>query len=211
MTGVKSVVIVASVASLLAGGEDLGFRFTENVKRAPRSGATITGQVVDARTFQPLRGAIVSAARVPTDKPDAPPNIGFRTAEDGKFVLRGVAPGIVNFFVSKAGYVPGPYASVRPAASGEQIDNVVLTVPSGASVGGRILDESGEPVAGASVAVQPINEVQVQPSMRSQLRPWSVPTDDDGRYWIGGLPAGEFAISVGSGLGDLASIVSFGN
>src|SRR5262245_57662507 len=137
MTGVKGVVIVASIAGLLSAGNDLGFRFTENVKRNPRSlqGATITGQVVDARTFQPLRGAIVSAARVPTDKPDSRPNIGFRTADDGKFVLHGVAPGIVNFLVSKAGYPLGPYASIRPAADGDLIENVVLALPPGASFG----------------------------------------------------------------------------
>ena len=58
-------------------------------------------------------------------------------------MLRGVAPGIVNFSVFKAGYVSGPFPSVRPAADGEQIDYVILTVPPGASLSGRILDESG--------------------------------------------------------------------
>ena len=83
------------LVTALAVANDLGFRFTENVKRNPRSfqGATITGQVVDARTSHPLRGAIVRAARAPTDKPGAASNIGFRTGEDGKFILRGVEPG----------------------------------------------------------------------------------------------------------------------
>ena len=214
MTGVKGVVIVASIAGLLSAGEDLGFRFTENVKRNPRSfqGATITGQVVDARTFQPLRGAVVSAARVKGPGPDSQPNIGFRTADDGKFLLRGVAPGIVNFFVSKAGYAPGPYASVRPAADGEQIDNVVLTVPPGASFGGRVLDESNQPIAGASLLVQTTNDVQVPVATRPQPLRWVVSTDDDGRYWVGGLPAGEFAISMGGdAVNELGAIVAFGS
>ena len=187
---------------LLAGlGTDSGSRFTENVKRLPESfqGATITGQLVDARTFQPLRGAIVTAARIPVNKDQ--PNIGFRTGEDGKFVLRGVAPGIVNFSVFKAGYVSGPFPSVRPAADGEQIDNVILTVPPGASLSGRILDESGNPVAGmavrvANTAFQSIRGVAV--------------TAEDGRYLLGGLPAGDYAIALGS-VTETVEIISSGN
>ena len=186
---------------------DLGFLFAQgalhspltwSAKRNPGSfpavqGATITGQLVDARTFQPLRGAIVTAARVPTGKPEVLPNIGFRTGEDGKFVLRGVAAGIVNFSVFKAGYVSGPFPSVRPAVDGEQIDNVILTVPPGASVGGRVLDESGLPVAGMAVRLSNVpSRVPV-----SQVRSVAV-TAEDGRYVLGGLPAGEYAIMTGS-------------
>ena len=119
----SSRILIAVTLLALGSGNDLRGQ-----------GATITGQVVDARTFQPLRGAVVSAARVKDTRPDVPLNIGFRTGADGRFVLRGVAPGIVNFFVSKAGYPPGPYASVRPAADGEQIDNVVLAVDVGVFV-----------------------------------------------------------------------------
>ena len=113
MKGMKKIfmaVILLAFADLgfLFARQDLGTSVESSAKRNPRSfsagqGATITGQLVDARTFQPLRGAIVTAARVATGKPDALPNIGFRTGEDGKFVLHGVAPGIVNFSVSKAG------------------------------------------------------------------------------------------------------------
>ena len=136
----KALLTAVCLATLLPGGNVLGGQ-----------GVTITGQLVDARTFQPLRGAVIRVMRVPVDKPDASPNIGFRTAADGRFVLRGVAPGIVNFHVAKAGYVPGPYPSVRPALPGETIDNVVLTVLPGASISGRVVDESGQPVAGALV------------------------------------------------------------
>jgi protocatechuate 3,4-dioxygenase beta subunit len=194
MRGMKAIVVV--IAVLLPVGKDLG------------SGATITGQVVDARTFLPLRGAVVSAARVKDARPDAPPNIGFLTGVDGKFILRGVSPGIVNFFVSKAGYAAGPYASVRPAADGEQIDNVVLTVAPGASLGGRILDESGQPVAGESITVRP-----ARPSTdgtRGQPAAGVGSSDDDGQYWIGGLSPGEYVVTVGRS-GDQAEIVSFGS
>jgi hypothetical protein len=192
-------------------GNDLGFRFTENVKRNPRSfqGATITGQLVDARTFQPLRGAIVTAARAPTGKVDAQPNIGFRTGEDGKFVLRGVAPGIVNFSVSKAGYVSGPFPSVRPAVDGEQIDNVILTVPPGASVSGRVLDESGNPVAGVRVSFTAGSQLPVTGSPQS-VRGGGAMTTEDGRYLVGGLSAGEYAISVHSFM-ETVEIISSGN
>jgi protocatechuate 3,4-dioxygenase beta subunit len=177
---------------LLVAALDLGFLLAQPASQ----GATITGQVVDARTRQPLRGAIVSAAKVPSNKPGDLPNIGFRTGQDGRFVLRGIAPGIVNFQVTKTGYLPGPYASVRPAADGEQIDNVMLTVPPAASLGGRVLDESGQPAAGALVTVRSIAPPPVDVTAKVPLPRDSTRTDDDGQYWIGGLGAGDYSLTV---------------
>jgi len=187
-------VILLLVAGL---GNDVGSRFTEDVNRNPRSfqGATITGQLVDARTFQPLRGAIVRAARIASNKPDAAPNIGFRTGEDGKFILRGVAPGIVNFYVMKSEYMSGPYASVRPAAGGERIENVVLTVLPAASISGRVVDQSGQPIAGARVlsGILVQGDATKQRTVSSQVT--ATVTDNDGQYWIGGLAAGEYGVA----------------
>jgi protocatechuate 3,4-dioxygenase beta subunit len=179
---------------LLALGNDPWGRFTFSEKRSPGSfqGATITGKVVDAQTMQLLRGAVVSAARVPSDKPGPPSNIGFRTGEDGKFILRGVATGTVYFVVSKPGYMPGPYKSVRPGANGESIENIVLTVAPAASISGRVADESGQPVAGATVVIGiPVGESQR--TFRSRVV--ATVAGDDGEYWIGGLSAGEYAVA----------------
>ena len=209
----------ASALVLLVAALDLGFLFapgeldgvaTWSAKRNSRSssqGATITGQVVDAWTRQPLRGAIVSAARMPSPNAEVPPNIGFRTGPDGKFILRDVAPGIVSFFVTKAGYAPGPYASLRPAAGGEQIDNLVLTVLPGASLSGRVVDESGQPIAGETVTARRPGRPPAGPPLTPTV--WAVRTDDDGRYWIGGLSSGELDVAVG-GFVDSAWILSFG-
>jgi protocatechuate 3,4-dioxygenase beta subunit len=182
---------------LLALGNDLGGLSAQDPTGPPRSfqGATITGQVVDARTSQPLRGAIVRAARIAVDKPGAASNIGFRTDEDGKFILRGVAPGVVTFHVVKAGYVPGPYTSARAAADGERIDNVILSVPPAASISGRVVDESGQPVIGALVAtgIPMKSDVKTERTLNS-LSIAGV-TDDDGQYWIGGLAAGDYMVA----------------
>ena len=188
-------IIVVVIAVLLPAGKDLG------------SGATITGQVVDARTFQPLRGAVVSVERPNASASALPSYIGFRTGLDGKFILRGVPPGIVNFLISKAGYAPGPYASVRPAADGEKIENVVLTVPPAASIGGRVLDETGQPVSGAMVTVRLAS--QPGPATRFLMIGGAVTTDDDGQYLVGNLSAGEYLVTVG-GPNDSAWIVSLG-
>jgi protocatechuate 3,4-dioxygenase beta subunit len=191
----KAIFTIAFLAGLVAGND--------------LQGVTITGQLVDARTFQPLRGAVVRAVRVPVDKPDASPNIGFRTGADGKFVLRGVAPGIVHFSVAKAGYVAGPYPSARPAIPGETIDNVVLTVLPGASISGRVVDESGQPVAGALVTTGTPSQLEtrgqrifssssVATLTGRTLVSQSVATvtDDDGQYWLGGLAAGDYVVTV---------------
>lgn len=191
--GVKAIVVV--IAVLLPAGKDFG------------SGATITGQVVDARTFQPLRNAIVSVERPSASGTALPSYLGFRTGLDGKFILRGVPPGIVNFIVTKAGYPPGPYASIRPATDGETIDNVVLTVPPAASIGGRLLDETGQAVAGAMVTIRSAS--QPGPSARFLMIGGAVTTDEDGQYWVGNLSAGEYAVTVG-GPTDQALILSLG-
>ena len=175
--------VFMAVALLALPGNDLG------------PGVTITGQVVDARTSQPLRGAIVRAARVPTDKPGAASNIGFRTGEDGKFILRGVAPGAINFHVMKAGYVSGPYTSPRAAADGERIDNVVLSVPPAASIAGRVVDESGQPVAGALVSTGTPMRADAKTQRTLTTLGGASVTDDDGQYWIGGLAAGEYMVA----------------
>ncbi len=155
--------------------------------------------------MQPLRGAIVSAVRAGTKRPGVDPVIGFRTGLDGKFTLRGVATGVVNFYVSKPGVVAGPYASVRPAADGEQVDNVVLTVQPAASVSGRVFDESGQPAVGAIVTIPTSSQHAASDPAASpatdtvpvpQQRVTSVRTDDEGRYWIGGLDAGEIGLTV---------------
>jgi Carboxypeptidase regulatory-like domain len=186
---------------LLVVGNDSGSRFTVSEKRLPESfqGATITGTVVDAKTMQPVRGAIVTAPQSGDGKPGTA-RIGFRTGADGKFILRGVAPGIVNFRVFKAGYATGPISSVRPAVAGEQIDNVVLTVPPGASISGRILDEAGQPITSVSVTVRGVETTSVlgngtRPNI-AQPDGGIVTTDADGRYWIGGLSGGEYNVSV---------------
>jgi protocatechuate 3,4-dioxygenase beta subunit len=142
--------------------------------------------------LQPLRGAIVRAARIPSGKPDEPPNIGFRTGEDGKFILRGVAPGIVDFHVTKSGYTSGPYASVRPAADGERIDHVLLTVLPASSISGRVVDESAQPIPGARV-VTGVPDARRQRAFTAEVT--TTVTDDDGEYWIGGLSAGEYNIA----------------
>jgi hypothetical protein len=193
-----AVGLLRSAVDLAGAEDDLG----------SAQGATITGTVVDARTMQPLRGAIVSAACVPGTRADPPARIGFRTGPDGKFVLRGVAPGVVSFLVVKAGYVSGPFVSVRPAVGGEQIDNVVLAIPPGAALGGRVLDETGQPVANVMVTVRTTGIVP-----RGTPLPLSAGavgySDNDGKYWAGGLAAGEYAVNIG-GVADTTRIVSFG-
>ena len=125
-------------------------------------------------------------------------------------MLRGVAPGIVNFLVSKAGYASGPFPSVRPAADGEQIDNVILTVPPSASVSGRVLDASGHAAAGLQVSVRttaiplPVNPPQLIRSGGGAI------TTEDGRYRVDGLSAGDYTISVGT-LTDKAEIIDSGS
>ena len=194
----KTLILVMAIVL----GNDSGSRFTFLEKRLPESfqGATITGTVVDARTMRPLRGAVVTAPQEGGGKLGTQRNVGFRTGADGKFVLRNVAPGVVSFRVYKAGYATAPISSVRPATGGERIDNVVLTVPPGASISGRITDETGQPLISLTVTVRGAETTSVlgnsnRPNI-AQPNGGIVFTDTEGRYSIGGLSAGEYSVSV---------------
>ena len=142
--------------------------------------------------------------RVGSHGPGVDPTVGFRTGLDGKFILRDVRPGIVNFYIAKPGYAPGPYASARSIADGEHIDGVVLAGRPAASVSGRVLDESGQPAVGAIVTVPAnLGRTPADPVATPATEPIVIPksatsvtTDDEGRYWIGGLDAGELNITV---------------
>jgi hypothetical protein len=194
----KSFMAVAVVLDLgfLVACRDLGSSAISGATRNPKSshtdsGGAIAGLAVDARTNQPLRGAVVSAG------PSGQPGIGFRTGRDGRFLLRGVEPGNVRLLVTKAGYDRGPFTPPQR----DRTDDVVIAVPPAASVGGRVVDESGRPIPGATVRVRSPADGAPQGMSVS---------DDGGRFWIGGLAAGDLQVTA-SIFESASDVIQFGH
>ncbi len=103
--------------------------------------ATLRGRVSDGRTGQPVAGVRVGVA--------GPGGHAFaRSATDGRFELRGLAPGRSTLTADEPRYAAWSLAELALPAGGAVVRDVALA-PAAVLVG-RVVDEGGLPVADAS-------------------------------------------------------------
>src|SRR5262249_39598539 len=82
-------------------------------------------------------------------------------------------------------------------ADGQQLKNIDFQLPRGSVLGGRILDEDGEPMAGVMVRVMRYQYLQGE---RRLTPAGTVQTDDLGQYRVWGLMRGDYYISAIAGI-----------
>jgi 5-hydroxyisourate hydrolase-like protein (transthyretin family) len=130
---------------IVTGGVSLG-----DIRLAPAT--AIKGSVVDARTRRPVAGAGLAVQGPSPAPPETCSPAGtWVTDESGRFLLDGLAPGVVSVAAGKRGYV-GSTPQVVEARPGPPASLALALVPL-ASVAGRVIDETGRGVAGARLAV----------------------------------------------------------
>lgn len=157
----------------------------------------IVGQVVDADSGRPLRGAVVVLAGPSGPAGAAHPRI--LTGDDGRFVYRGLRRGSYNIYAYKPGYVEGAHGRRRPAgpsvplslADGQRTDEAVVRLWRHAAISGTVVDEAGERLIG--VRVQAYRRAVVS-GRRRYLPSGTANTDDRGIYRIGGLIPGDYIV-----------------
>lgn len=132
-----------------------------------------------------------------------------QTDDDGRYELRNLRPGTYLLSASTLGSNAAAFGQRRPSERGELLtleagavlDHIDMTLPRGASISGRILDEYGDPMENANVRVERIE------FSKGRRRLISVPgiatrqTSDLGRDRIFGLPPGRYLI--GAVVGEL--------
>jgi Carboxypeptidase regulatory-like domain len=160
--------------------------------------AVIAGTVVtDDKDRRPLR-----RARVLLTNSDHDNGRTVITDDAGRFSFVDLSPDRYLLTAKKAGYVPMEYGakrSTRPGSAivleeGQRLTNLVLRLPRGAVITGAIVDQSGQPVSGASVT--PIRYQFAENGRRTLTRPGSdAQTNDLGQYRIWGLDAGEYVVA----------------
>ena len=165
---------------------------------APRGTAAIRGIVVAADNGTPVRRAQIRASA---------PGAGTRVATtdaQGRFEIRELAAGRYTVSASKAGFVALQYGQRRPAESGtpieigdgQMLDKLVIALPRGSVISGRITDEFGEPVANALVMGMRYGYVagakRLMPAPGENTRDT---TDDQGQFRLFGLSPGEYVVS----------------
>ncbi len=74
------------------------------------------------------------------------------TGPDGRFVLRGVEPDAdIQLDAVKKGYPAGKSGTMR-LASGERKGGIVITIPQGVTLTGRVTDKDGKPLSGVAIS-----------------------------------------------------------
>jgi 5-hydroxyisourate hydrolase-like protein (transthyretin family) len=161
---------------------------------------SLSGIVVQAGTGTPVADVQVSISG--NNAGDA----RTYTGNDGRFVLRDLAPGKYTVRFARSGYVTQQYGErLAPATatplpltvpSGEDVDTIVMELTPAGVVSGRIRDrDSGQPAVGMPVDLlayihDPFGRKVVQSIGRGT-------TDDRGKYRIYGIPPGQYFLSAG--------------
>ncbi len=164
-------------------------------RAANKGTAVVRGQLLDLAKGTPIRRARVSLAGGGPNSPSA------QTDAEGRFEFRELPAGKYTFYTMKAGYLslqatnnnkPVPPLTV---GDGEIVEKIVLRLSRGGVVAGQILDEYGDPLAGAEVRVMRYRYIDGA----RQLTPagsggFPGASDDLGNFRVYGLEPGEYYI-----------------
>ena len=122
------------------------------------------------------------------------------TDDSGQFDFQQLPEGRYTLNASKAGFVSLSYGQRRPLqpgtplqlANNQTLRDLELRLPRGSAIGGRITDETGEPMPNIMVRVMRQQLVQGQ---RQLMPAGNGQTDDRGQYRVWGLNPGEYYVS----------------
>ncbi len=145
----------------------------------PRTGtARIKGRVLAADTGGPVRRAIVRLSA-----PDLRDQRSSTTDADGRYDISDLPSGTYYIIASKNGFLVTSCGSARAGfdgkpvkvGDGEVATNVNIILTRGGVIAGRVLDEFGDPLPGASVRVY---RSQASGGSRQLMISSSQPTND---------------------------------
>ena len=122
----------------------------------------------------------------------------------GKFEIRELPAGRFNLNATRAGYLPMAFGQTRIGEPGRPIEladtqileNSDIVLPKTAIISGRVLDEAGEPLAGATVLTMQMKYF----NGKRRLLPvrGNAITDDTGQFRLSGLEPGEYYVQASS-------------
>ncbi|HXH41769.1 MAG TPA: carboxypeptidase-like regulatory domain-containing protein, partial [Thermoanaerobaculia bacterium] len=115
--------------------------------------ARVAGSVVDEGAH-PIAGVSISARRVGGDVVSMPASVRTPqravTAPNGRFLLRTAEEGNVQLDAAKTGLPPAHSGIIR-VGPGSRPADIVITVPRGVALAGRVITSEAKPVADAAV------------------------------------------------------------
>lgn len=175
-------------------------------RSAPVGAGSLSGVVMldGAAPAVPIRRAIVTltGTGITTSRQ-------VLTNDEGRFVFPGLMAGSFNVTAEKPAYVKTYYGSTRPGrppgtpialGEGQQMTGISIALMKGASISGRMIEESGAPVAAGQVTAELVSYVNGQRRLTTPYTgAYMVVTDDRGAYRAYGLPPGEYIVRAASG------------
>jgi protocatechuate 3,4-dioxygenase beta subunit len=162
---------------------------------------TVAGTVTSLATGEPLKKVVVALSAESSDGRHNPQTAV--TDASGGFSISRVKPGRYFMTVARDGYLGQQYGqgqdhgdghgAVLSLAAGQKMTDLIFRLQKTAVITGRVVDENGDPIIGASVEV--LRRKVVNGSHK--LEPvGSENTDDQGTYRVFGLPPGHYCIRV---------------
>lgn len=168
----------------------------------PRDASVSASALLRGRVLNP-EGRPLAQAQVRLQAVDSsqPPHMTI-TDGDGRFELTDLPAGSYRLTASRTGYLTLEFGQRRPFERGQPIfldagetrERADIALPRNGAIEGRVLDENGDPVEGASVRVRQVRFV----NGRRRLADAGTAvhrTDDLGRYRIYGLRPGQYVVS----------------
>src|SRR5215472_5857183 len=173
-----------------------GFAQPSRDTSAKTGTAIIRGHVFDAASGQPLH-----KAQVRLQSPELRDNRLVTTDANGAYEFKDLAAGRYNLSAGKGSFVGLSYGQTRPFEPGKPLEvrnaqlleKVDFSLPRGAVITGRVVDELGEPVADVQVAAMRYQYVQGQRRLVTGGRTSS--TNDIGEFRIFALAPGQYVIA----------------
>ena len=174
-----------------------------------KSTGLIAGRIVDSGGA-PVPAAVVSIRRASPVSQSGRAQAAFDrvlTDDAGRFVFSNVAAGAYPIEATKPGWLDGASGRRRPGgastpveiAEGQRRNDLSITLWRAAVIGGRVLDDNGDPLVGAEVRA--VRQTFIAGRRQSDT-PIRARTDDRGEYRFAGLFPGDYIVAV------LASVLS---
>lgn len=160
--------------------------------------AIVRGRITAADTGRPLRRARVTLSAPRGEARSTSTNVR------GEYELRDVPAGRYQLGVQRSGYLPMMYGQRRSGepprpleiAEGQTFERMDLSLPRASVISGRVLDETGEPIAG--VRVWPLRSEFFRGRRRLVPAGNLGETDDGGNFRIVNVPPGQYVVMASS-------------